>query len=124
MKKIPVSAPQAPLQSPFARLDPAAFPEAPEGTASPSASKPREPRRHRVVLRRETSQRGGKTVIVISALPSHWVPEELEALLKKAKRALGCGGTRAGRELELQGDQPGRVRAFLEGEGFEVAGPG
>ncbi len=76
-----------------------------------------------MVIRREKSQRGGKTVVVVSQIPTHLSPPEIENLLKKAKKSLGCGGTIAGREVELQGDQPDRVRQFLEGQGFSVAGP-
>lgn len=76
-----------------------------------------------MVIRREKSQRGGKTVVVVSQIPTHFSPLEIEILLKKAKKSLGCGGTIAGREVEIQGDQPDRVRQFLEGQGFSVAGP-
>jgi translation initiation factor 1 len=127
-KKIPVSAAQAPLQNPFASLNPEAFPEssAPGPGASPPKPPPLEskPKRHRIVLRREKARRGGKTVVVASGFPTHLSVPELEALCKKARRALGCGGTLGGREIELQGDNPDRVRAFFEGGGFAVAGPG
>jgi translation initiation factor 1 len=119
--KIPLTTNQDPLQSPFAALNPTAFPDKPVPeipTASPADSK-----RFRVVLRREKSQRGGKTVVVISQLPTHLSPPELENLLKKARKSLGCGGTLNGREIELQGDQPERVRAFLEGLNYHVVGP-
>lgn len=80
-------------------------------------------KRFRVVLRREKSQRGGKTVVVISQFPTHLSPPELENLLKLAKKSLGCGGTLADREIEIQGDQPDRVKRFLEDHGFSVVGP-
>lgn len=97
------------------------FPDVvPALTTTPQPSKEK---RHRVVIRREKSQRGGKTVVVVSQIPTHLSPPEIENLLKKAKKSLGCGGTIAGREVELQGDQPDRVRQFLEGQGFSVAGP-
>jgi translation initiation factor 1 len=124
-KKIPVSGVQAPLQNPFAALEPSAFPEVDMvPTSAPVINPPHgKVKRHRVVIRREKSQRGGKTVVVISQIPTHLSPPEIENLLKKAKKSLGCGGTLAGREIELQGDQPDRVREFLEGQGFAVAGP-
>jgi translation initiation factor 1 len=128
-KKIPVSAAQAPLQNPFASLNPEAFPESSE--PDPGASKATSPRpvapraaRPRIVLRREKARRGGKTVVVASGFPTHLSVQELEALCKKARKALGCGGTLGGREIELQGDNPDRVRAFFEDGGFAVAGPG
>lgn len=123
-KRIPVSAPQSGLQSPFAGLEIANLPP---GQDVPKAPTPQEvkqaTRTHRVVIRREKAQRGGKTVVVVSQLPTHLSIPELESLLKSARKALGCGGTLQGREMELQGDQPDRVRAWLEDHNFKVAGP-
>lgn len=120
-KKIPVSAPQAPLQSPFAALDSTGLPE---GSVIEPA-KPEAPARkkHRIVLRREKSNRGGKTVVVVGQLPTHLSPPELENLCRDARKSLGCGGTLQGREIELQGDQPDRVRLFFEKLGYQVVGP-
>ncbi len=122
MKKIPVSVPQSGLLSPFAGLDLGPLPDAPaqpEPTIAPTAAPKKRPR---IVLRREKSQRGGKTVVVVSQLPTHLSPPEIENLTKKAKQHLGCGGVVKGREIELQGDQPARVRAYFEGEGYQVGG--
>ena len=119
-KKIPVSAPQAPLLSPFAGLNLENLPEGPAEVSEPTA--PASKKRHRIVLRRETSHRGGKTVVVVSQFPTHLSPPELENLARRAKQSCGCGGTLIGREIELQGDNPPRVRAFFEKEGFQVAG--
>lgn len=120
-KKIPVSGPQSPLQSPFAGLDSTGLPE---GTIVEPA-KPEAPakKKHRIVLRREKSNRGGKTVVVVSQLPTHLSPPELENLCRDSRKALGCGGSLHGREIELQGDQPDRVRAYFEKLGYVVAGP-
>jgi translation initiation factor 1 len=76
----------------------------------------------RVVLRREKAHRGGKTVIVVHDFPSHITLPAIEALATKLKKACGTGGTVKDRTIEIQGDQPGRIRALLEGEGFRVAG--
>jgi translation initiation factor 1 len=46
----------------------------------------------------------------------------IEKIAKKLRAACGCGGTVKGRTIEMQGDQPARVRAALEAEGFQVAG--
>ena len=46
----------------------------------------------------------------------------IEALAGRLKAACGCGGTSKDRTIEIQGDQPGRIRTFLEQEGFRVAG--
>lgn len=120
-RKIPVSAPQNPLQSPFAALQMDGLPEGQEITPEPAPEKV-DTKRHRIVLRKEKAQRGGKTVIVVSQLPTHLSPPELENLLKAARKSLGCGGALNGRELEIQGDQAARVRTFFEGQGFVVGG--
>lgn len=118
-KKIPVSGAQAPLQSPFAALASDGLPDGP-GIAQDAPARPT--RRHRIVLRREKSHRGGKTVVVVSQLPTHLSPPEIENLMRRARKALGCGGSVQEREIELQGDQPERVRAFFEQEHFDVGG--
>lgn len=117
-KKIPVSAPQSPLQSPFAALESTGLPE---GPPEPPRHQPR--KKARIVLRREKAQRGGKTVIVVSELPTHLSPPEVAALGREARKVLGCGGSVRGRELEIQGDQAERVRAHFEALGFQVTGP-
>jgi translation initiation factor 1 len=118
MKKIPVSAPQSPLQNPFAQLTSDGLPEGPAQSPASLSN----PKRHRIVLRREKSHRGGKTVVVVSQLPTHLSPPDIENLMRAARKALGCGGTVNGREIELQGDQPERVRTFFTHDGYEVGG--
>jgi len=76
----------------------------------------------RVVLRRETAHRGGRTVIVIHDFPPHFNTKAMEELARELRHALGTGGTVRERRIEMQGDQPGKIRAFLEGAGFQVAG--
>jgi translation initiation factor 1 len=78
----------------------------------------------RVVLRRETAHRGGKTVIVVDQFATHLPLSVIETIAKKIRVSCGCGGSVKGRSIEIQGDQPDRVRALLEQEGFEVAGVG
>lgn len=126
-RKIPTSGQQTPLQSPFAGLSPDAFPDVPaqETPAPPAASTPPPAKKPpRVVLRRERAMRGGKTVVIISQLPTHLSPPELEILAKKARKSLGCGGHVVNRDIEIQGDQADRVKAFLRHEGFDPVGPG
>lgn len=120
-KKIPVSAPQSPLQNPFASLVSDGLPDGPAVPLPPPAA-PLARKRPRIVLRREKARRGGKTVVVVSQLPTHLSPPEIENLMRSARKALGCGGAVDGREIELQGDQVPRVRAYFEGEGYEVGG--
>lgn len=120
-KKIPISAQQQPLQNPFVGLSADGLPDGVEqvplqrGRTTPK-------KRPRIVLRREKSRRGGKTVVVVGELPTHLSPPEIENLLRAARKALGCGGTVNGREIELQGDQPARVREYFERGGFVVGG--
>jgi translation initiation factor 1 len=78
----------------------------------------------RVVLRREKAHRGGKTVIVIDDFASNISYNYIESLAGRLKAACGCGGTTRQRAIEIQGDQPARIRALLEQEGFRVAGVG
>lgn len=76
----------------------------------------------RVVLRREKAQRGGKTVVVVSDFDARISDVEIEDLARQARQACGCGGTVRDREIELQGDNPPKVRTFFENSGFRVAG--
>ena len=76
----------------------------------------------RVILRKETAHRGGKTVIVIHDFPPTTTPSELEVLAKRLRHAIGTGGSVKARTIEMQGDQAPKVRAFLETEGWTVAG--
>jgi len=132
-KKIDTGAKPAPaLQNPFAALAgiealqnlPA--PPVPEKAAPAApASKPATRYRGRLVLRRETKERGGKTVVVISGF-AEGVPGASAVLVadlaKELKGKLGCGGTFDRQEITLQGDRPAEVAALLEQLGFHVRG--
>jgi translation initiation factor 1 len=76
----------------------------------------------RVVLRRERAHRGGKTVIVIDDFATHLPVSVIKKTAKKIRIVCGCGGTVRDRAIEIQGDQPGKIRAVLEAEGYLVAG--
>jgi translation initiation factor 1 len=76
----------------------------------------------RVVLRKEKAHRGGKTVIVLDDFATHLPVSVIEETARKLRAGCGCGGTVKERRIEVQGDQVGKVRGILEGEGFEVAG--
>jgi translation initiation factor 1 len=115
------------LANPFAGLDVAGLPEgvADQPTASVSSKSdgpPKPSKFGRVVLRREKAHRGGKTVIVIDDFAPNIGMAYIESLAGRLKAACGCGGTMKDRTIEIQGDQPARIRAFLEQEGFRVAG--
>ena len=108
------------LNKPFAGLQITGLPPG----AAPSASPPpaRKPKPGRVVLRRETAHRGGKVVIVIDDFAPHIGLAAIEDLGRRLRNACGCGGTIRQRSIELQGNQPDKIRALLEEEGFQVAG--
>ena len=119
--RIDTSGRQSALQSPFAGLQLEGLPEGPAETLVPE--KPAPPSRNgRIVLRREKAQRGGKTVVVVYDFEPQITGAQIEQLAREARQACGCGGTVREREIELQGDNPQKVRAFFESAGFRVAG--
>jgi translation initiation factor 1 len=76
----------------------------------------------RVVLRRETAHRGGKTVIVIHDFASSISTVFIEELASRLRRVCGCGGTTRQRMIEIQSNHTEKIRTILEQEGFRVAG--
>jgi len=76
----------------------------------------------RVLLRRETAHRGGKTVVVVYDFATHLPASIIEKVAKKLRAACSTGGTVRDRTIEIQGDQVAKVRATLEAEGFIVGG--
>jgi translation initiation factor 1 len=152
-KKVDVSRPATPLQqNPFAMLGeldalknipapPAPEPEPEKEAASCSRGMtPREPgqqvaratkkpaiaknSRGRLVLRRETKDRGGKVVVVVSGFAG--LPGAnsvmIANLARELKGKLGCGGSFDRQEIVLQGDRCAAVNALLEELGFRVDG--
>jgi translation initiation factor 1 len=141
-KKVDVARPASPLQhNPFAVLDgldalknipaaPAPEPEkpprAPEPARAVKAPKPSIPKnsRGRLILRRETKDRGGKVVVVVSGFAG--LPGAnsvmIANLAKELKGKLGCGGSFDRQEIVLQGDRCAAVNALLEELGFRVDG--
>ena len=139
-KKVEVSRPSAPLQhNPFAvlgeldALKSLPTPPEPEPAKPPVESarpaKPPKPvfaknSRGRLVLRRETKDRGGKVVVVVSGFAE--LPGAnavmIANLAKELKGKLGCGGSFDRQEIVLQGDRCAAVSALLEELGFRVDG--
>lgn len=109
-----------PLATPFASLDLTGLPDAPPPPDTPPAKAPPAPK---LVLRREKSGRGGKRVLVVSGFPRTWHAPRIAEFATRLKRALGTGGCAEGGTIEIQGDDPARLRSLLEAEGFRVAGP-
>lgn len=123
-QKLDLSPTGAGLNNPFATLEATGLPPGPPKT-SPEPSRdatPKPSKFGRVVLRREKANRGGKTVIVVHDFAPNIGLAYIENLAAKLKSACACGGTVREREIEIQGDQPGRIRQLLEAEGFRVAG--
>ena len=123
-KRLDTNAAQSPhagLSAAFAGLDLPGLPAGPP--PAPVAIRPQTIwKMGRVVLRRETARRGGKTVIVIHDFATHLPVSVIETIAKKIRTGCGCGGAVKGRTIEIQGDQPAKIRAVLEAEGFQVAG--
>lgn len=122
--KIAVNPDQSGLNSAFSSLlsgvDTSSLPEGQEATVSNHASK--KPRRGRVVLRKETAHRGGKTVIVVHDFEHYISLSQIETLAKQIRKACGTGGTVKDRHIEIQGEHAPKIRALLQDEGFQVAG--
>ncbi len=122
-KRVPIAAPQAPLgglEAAFSKLKLPELPTGPAPAAAPSLAKVW--KMGRVVLRRETARRGGKTVVVVNDFASHLPISVIEGLAKKLRAGCGCGGTVRERRIEIQGEQVSKLRELLELEGFEVRG--
>ena len=117
-KRIQTQAPQSDFNAAFSGLELSGLPD---GPAEPAVSLPVW-KMGRVVLRRETAHRGGKTVIVIHNFSTHQPESVIEKTAKKIRAACGCGGTVRNREIEIQGDQVAKIRTVLEADGFQVAG--
>ena len=125
-KRLDTTGPRSPLgglDAAFSGLTlPADLPAAPPTPPAPAADPEPLWKPGRVVLRREKAHRGGKTVVVIDDFATHLPLSVIEAVARKVRAACGCGGTTKDRRVEIQGDQPAKIRAVLEAEGFQVAG--
>ncbi len=114
-------------QNPFAALSGVGLPPGDTGNRKPDtgkvavgqigAAKAPEKNRGRVDIRRETGNRGGKTVTVVDGFMGIGLPEK-EQLAKKMRAACGCGGTVKDGAIEIQGDQRETVARILREAGF------
>ena len=105
--------------NPFASLNLGPLREGPDIT-KPASPVPKKEPKERLLLRRSTAHRGGKTVLVLEGFSPAWNASKLEDLLRELKASLGCGGQLNGRTLEIQGDQPDRLQPLLESRGFAI----
>lgn len=79
----------------------------------------------RIDIRREKSGRGGKVVTTLSGEGLAALPEaERDALLKQLKNRFGCGGSRDGALLEVQGNLVEQLTPVLSGIGWRVVRTG
>jgi translation initiation factor 1 (eIF-1/SUI1) len=78
------------------------------------------PQKEKLLLRRSTAHRAGKTVLILEGFSPVWSAVQLEALLHELKATLGCGGKIEARHLELQGELTDRLLPLLEARGFAV----
>ena len=118
-QRIATDAAPALRTNPFASLDLGPLRERPD-TPTPAQSAPKKEPKERLLLRRSTAHRSGKTVLVLEGFSPVWNAAKLEDLLRELKASLGCGGQIKGRTIETQGDQPDRLQPLLESRGFLV----
>ena len=120
-QRIATDAAPALQTNPFAALALDAFPATPPGaTGVPPVQNPAPPAKERLLLRRSTAHRGGKTVLVLEGFGPAWSAARLQDLLHELKAKLGCGGKLEGRTMEIQGEQADRLQPLLEARGFAV----
>ncbi len=128
-QRIATEAAPAAFASPFATLDLPGRELPPEGrdprpAGPPQDQRPSEPLgptfQERLLLRRSTAHRGGKTVLVLEGFSPAWSEAKLESLLHDLKTSLGCGGQIESRTLALQGELTDRLIPLLKSRGFAV----
>jgi translation initiation factor 1 len=89
------------------------------GRIAPAPAKKDVPRGDGIVrVRRETGNRGGKTVTTIRGVPA--AESALKELAGELKRLCGTGGTVKDRVIEIQGDHRDKIVAALTQRGYTV----
>jgi translation initiation factor 1 len=106
--------------NPFAALDLGTLRDAPSQPILPPQAAPKKEPTERLLLRRSTAHRGGKTVLVLEGFSPAWSAAKLDDLLHELKISLGCGGKTENRTLELQGEIADRLIPLLEARGFAI----
>ena len=69
----------------------------------------------KIVLRRETKGRGGKTATVVEGIKRP--PSALERIARDLRQALGCGASVEGDTIIVQGDMSARIEPWLVARG-------
>lgn len=104
---------------PFTSLDLGPLRDGPTNPP-PEAFPPAKESKERLLLRRSTAHRGGKTVLVLDGFSPAWDAAKLESLLHDLKTSLGCGGNVEARTLALQGELADRLIPLLETRGLAI----
>lgn len=101
---------------------------APEAPPHPVAKAPRAST-GKLVLRRETKHRAGRSVLVVAGLDSvsGLTQQGMRQLAQELKVALGVGGTfeessEGGPRIVIQGDDAARLTQLLVARGYRVTG--
>lgn len=118
-QRISTDAAPALQTNPFAALDLGSWREGTD-TSAPSPPAPEKKPKERLLLRRSTARRGGKTVLVLEGFSDSWNAAKLENLLRELKASLGCGGKVGACTLELQGELADRLIPLLEARNFAI----
>jgi translation initiation factor 1 len=115
-QRIATDAAPALQTNPFATLAIEGRVSQPGGTGVPPVTNRSTPKTNeRLLLRRSTAHRGGKTVLILDGFSPAWSDDQLESLLHELKKSLGCGG-----QVELQGELADRLIPLLDSRGFAV----
>ncbi len=119
-QRIPVEATPELRTNPFASLEIRGRESESGGTGVPPVTNRSTPSKEKLLLRRSTAHRAGKTVLILEGFSPAWTTSQLESLLHELKSTLGCGGKIKDRHLELQGELTDRLLPLLEARGFAV----
>jgi len=119
-QRIPVEASPELRTNPFAALEIRGRESESGGTGVPPVTNRSTPSKEKLLLRRSTAHRAGKTVLILEGFSPAWSASKLESLLHELKSTLGCGGKIEARHLELQGELTDRLLPLLEARGFAI----
>ena len=119
-QRIPVEATPELRTNPFAALDLQGRESESGGTGVPPVTNRSTPSKEKLLLRRSTAHRAGKTVLILEGFSPAWTTFQLESLLHELKSTLGCGGKIEDRHLELQGELTDRLLPLLEARNFTI----